>query len=377
MDASPRPERILALRDLLGFNLHEIGAAAGISQGYLSDMANDVRPFTSQHAQQLAAAFGFPTEFFYVTAPSVAGGSLNFRKLKKARAKDTKKASQYFREASRVARQVAAGASMQAKELPYIDPDIFDLSDEEVEEAALATRRLMGLGNLDPVPNLTRAIERLGIVVTPVILDPTNLEDSGGDEAHSNGFEGHYGISDGAEDRVPVVGYFPGTSADRDRFTLSHEVGHVVLHSSRLAADPEREANRFAGALLMSEAAARAALHSMITLNQLAHVKARFGVSIQALIMRAAGLGIIDEKRQRSLFVQLSGRGWRQREPVEVEPEHPLLMRKMIELNLPDNPTTRDVEELLGLPRAYVRSMAPPPPRRGGNAVPPVSITRS
>jgi len=367
MDVAPRPERVLALRDLLGFSLQEIGTATGLSQGYLSDIANGNRPFTDQHATLLASTLDFPEEFFYVSAPSVEGSSLNFRKLKKAKAKDTKKASQYFREASRVTQIVAHAASLRTKELPSVAPDIDLLSDKDIEEAAQATRQLMGLGPNDPVPNLTRAIERLGIVVAPLILDPTNDE-----ETPVNSFEGHFGISHGTSAGFPVIGYFPGASPDRDRFTLSHEIGHVVLHSNRSSSDPEREANRFAGALLMSEDAARAELGSMVTLNQLARVKARFGISIQALIMRAAALGIIDERRQRSLFVQLSARGWRHSEPVEVEPEYPLLLRKLIELSLPADPSTRDVEMQLGLPRAYVRAMAPLPPRRGrgGSKVP-------
>lgn len=372
MDVAPRPERVLALRDLLGFSLQEIGAATGLSQGYLSDIANGNRPFTEQHARLLASVLDFPEEFFYVAAPPVESSSLNFRKLKKAKAKDTKKASQYFREASRVTQLVANGASLRTKDLPSITGDAELLSDADVEKAAQATRELMTIGLNDPVPNLTRAIERLGIVVAPVLLDPTNDE-----ETPVNGFEGHFGISHGTGVGIPVVGYFPGASPDRDRFTLSHEIGHVVLHSNRTSLDPEREANRFAGALLISERSARSELHSMVTLNQLARTKARFGISIQALIMRAAALGIIDERRQRSLFVQLSARGWRHNEPVEIEPEHPLLLRKLIELNLPTNPTTRDVEQRLGLPSAYIRAMAPlPPKKRGGSFSQPVSISR-
>lgn len=362
MDVAPRPERVLALRDLLGFSLQEIGTATGLSQGYLSDIANGNRPFTDQHAALLASKLDFPEEFFYVAAPPVEGSTLNFRKLKKAKAKDTKKASQYFREASRVTQVVADAASLRTKTLPSVVPEIELLSDDAIEEAARATRELMGIAPDAPVPNLTRAIERLGIVVAPVILDPTNDE-----ETPASGFEGHFGISHGTDAGFPIIGYFPGASADRDRFTLSHEIGHVVLHSQRTSSDPEREANRFAGALLMPEGAARTELGSMSTLNQLARVKARFGISIQALIMRAAALGIIDERRQRSLFVQLSARGWRHNEPVEVEPEYPLLLRKLIELSLPSEPTTRDVEKQLGLPRAYVRAMAPLPPRKGGH----------
>lgn len=372
MDVAPRPERVLALRDLLGLSLQELGAAAGLSQGYLSDIANGNRPFTEQHVEALAHGLHFPPEFFYVQAPAVERDSLNFRKLKKAPAKLTRKAEQYFREASRVTQYAAEVAGLKTKRLPFIYSDEGPLLNEEIERTAEALRDLMGLADLDPVPNLTRAIERLGIVVAPVSLDPT------GDEvAPVTTFEGHFGISHGDEVGVPVVGYFPGSSADRDRFTLGHEVGHVLLHSRRKSSDPEKEANRFAGALLISEQAARSTLHSMVTLNQLARIKSKFGISIQALIMRAAGLGIIDEKRQRSLFVQLSGRGWRQVEPVEIEPENPLLLRKIIDIAVADNAAPSTLERTLALPAGYIRSMAPLPPRRGAVRRQPVPLVRS
>lgn len=371
MGAAPRPERVFALRDLLGISLETLAKSAGLkSQGYLSDIANGRRPFTDQHVALLANAVHFPEEFFYVKAPEIENDSLNFRKLRQSKAKTTKKASQYFRETSRIVQQAAEVTGLITKPLPYVDLDADELDSVEIEKAAEKTRALMGLPDHQPVPNLTRAIERLGMVVAPVSLDPT-------DDEIKVVAEGHFGISHGASQGIPVIGYFPGASPDRDRFTLAHEVGHIVLHSRRISAEPEREANRYAGALLIPENAARSMLHPMVTLNQLARIKAQFGISIQALIMRGVGLGIIDYKRQRSLFVQLSSRGWRQNEPVEVEPEQPLLLRKLIELSLPSTPSTRDIERSLALPRTYVRAMAPSRSRRNTSVAPAIPLPLS
>lgn len=365
MGAAPRPERILAVRDLLGLSLQELGTSAGFSQSYFSEIASGKRPFSLAHAEQIATATGFPTEFFLVEAPQVEADSLQFRKLKTSKAATTRKASQYFRETSRITQDVSRAAGLKPKALPFVnDATTGTLEDSVIEQAAAATRQLMGVSADAAIPNMTRAIERLGIVVAPVLLDP--LED----EVRVVS-EGHFGISHGDQLGVPVVGYFPGKSPDRDRFTLAHEVGHVVLHSHRTADDPEPEANRFAGALLLPEDTARSELHAQITLNQLARLKARYGISIQALIMRAAGLSIIDQKRQRSLFVQLNVRGWRQNEPVEVGAEYPLLLRKLIEASLPPNATSKDVENVTALPRAYVRAIAPPPPRRSTDSLAP------
>ena len=357
MAAAPRPERILAARDLLGETLQNIAASAGISQSYLSEIASGASPFTAEQAERLASATGLPVEFFEVEAPEIEGTTLQFRKLKSTKVKTTKKAVQYFREASRLAQQAATIGGLKTTPLPFVESTARGLLDEaEIEALAAQTRTLMGFDGLSPVPNVMRAIERLGIVVVPVLLDPT-------DDVHVVG-QGHFGISHGDEHGVPLVGYFPGASPDRDRFTLSHELGHVLLHSHRTSDDPEQEANRFAGALLLPEKAARRELHSQITLNQLAHVKAAYGVSIQALIMRGAALNIIDAQRQRSLFVQLSARGWRQNEPVEVVAEHPVLMSRLIDIAIPESAPVREVEAFTALPRSYLRAMAPPRQRR-------------
>jgi Zn-dependent peptidase ImmA (M78 family) len=357
MTLSLRPERILAVRDLLGETLQNLASSAGISQSYLSEIAAGTRPFTIEHAEKIATATGFPVEFFEVDAPTIGDTTLQFRKLKSSKAKTTRKAVQYFREASRMVQDIAPASGLKTALLPYVNESNNGMLDEdEIERAAGAVRTLLRLGPSDPLPNVTRSIERLGIVVIPVLLDPT-------DEVRVVE-EGHFGISHGDDQGVPLVGYFPGSSPDRDRFTLGHELGHILLHSHRFSEDAEREANRFAGAFLMPETAARSELHSQITLSELARVKARFGISIQALIMRAAALQIIDQQRQRSLFVQLSARGWRQNEPVEVQPEYPILMRRLLELSLPDDPSSREIEKATGLPRAYVRAIAPSPPRR-------------
>lgn len=369
MAPAPRPERILAARDLLGETLQNIAASAGISQSYLSEIASGVRPFTSDQAERIALATGLPIEFFAVEAPDIEATSLQFRKLKSTKARTTKKAVQYFREASRIVQDAAVVSGLTTRSLPYVDEMATGVLDgDSIESVALKTRSLMGLDETSAIPNVIRSIERLGIAVVPVLLDPT-------DDVHVVG-QGHFGISHADEHGVPLVGFFPGASPDRDRFTLSHELGHVLLHSRRVSDDPELEAHRFAGALLLPEIVARRELHSQITLNQLAHVKATYGVSIQALIMRAATLEIIDAQRQRSLFVQLSARGWRQNEPVEIGPEYPVLVSRLLEILIPESAPVREVESVMALPRSYRSAIAPPPPRRDatGAAIVPIKL---
>jgi Zn-dependent peptidase ImmA (M78 family) len=76
----------------------------------------------------------------------------------------------------------------------------------------------------------------------------------------------------------------------------------------------------------------REALVPPITLTTLADLKARWGVSLQALIRRALTLECVTPSQYRSLSAQLGARGWRTREPVAVPVEQPRALRQLAEL---------------------------------------------
>jgi Zn-dependent peptidase ImmA (M78 family) len=69
-----------------------------------------------------------------------------------------------------------------------------------------------------------------------------------------------------------------------------------------------------------------------ITLTTLADLKARWGVSLQALIRRARTLEIISHSHYRALSAQLGARGWRTQEPITVPVERPRALRQLAKL---------------------------------------------
>lgn len=96
------------------------------------------------------------------------------------------------------------------------------------------------------------------------------------------------------------------------------------------------------------------------TLTGYARLKATWGISIQALIVRAHDLGLISDTRKRSLFVQLSSKGWRKSEPVVVGREAPLLMWTLLSRKYGDRPY-RAASEDLAIRPTVLRSIAPSP----------------
>jgi Zn-dependent peptidase ImmA (M78 family) len=93
----------------------------------------------------------------------------------------------------------------------------------------------------------------------------------------------------------------------------------------------EEQADQFASELLMPAKAIRAEL-SNLDMPALARLKARWGVSMAALIRRARDLGAISDYRYKELNIELSKAGWRSREPVEVSPERPRLLADVVAL---------------------------------------------
>jgi Zn-dependent peptidase ImmA (M78 family) len=142
------------------------------------------------------------------------------------------------------------------------------------------------------------------------------------------------GLSGWANETVPVVVVSFAVSDDRRRFSLAHELGHLFMDLGDIDAKAqEKLAHRFAAAFLVTAAAARRELGTRrrnLDFRELAMLKQKHGLSMQAWILRAVDLGIIEQWHARSLIANLSARGWRRQEPVEFKgEERPRKLRQL------------------------------------------------
>jgi Zn-dependent peptidase ImmA (M78 family) len=144
------------------------------------------------------------------------------------------------------------------------------------------------------------------------------------------------GFSVWTDDEVPAIVIDRGQEGvgDRVRHTVAHELGHLMLHRGvpRDLDSAEDEADAFASAFLLPRRGILSDFRrTALSPVGLAHLKQKWRVSIAALCMRAAHLGLLDEHAKRRFFMEMSARGWRKREPVQVPVERPQLLRKAIE----------------------------------------------
>ncbi len=354
LEAAPG-ERLRTLRELLGLTQTQLAEVTHLRQSWISDVENSRREPTFDELTHIATSTSTPVKFFYVQPSSVPLDSLRFRKFASASKIAERRIHAFYGESYRVTDTVLCTERYPTPPLPFATAP--EVSQDDIEEMAQATRQALRLAPEKPIPHVTRALERGGVAVAPLAFKDFISEE---DTATT----GHFGVSYwGGVGAVALVGYFPGRQGDRDRYTLGHELGHLVLHTFRpRVADAESEANRFAGAFLVPRDRAIEEISEHLSLSDYARLKAKWGVSIQALIMRGRALGVLGDTRHRSLFVQLSAKGWRKNEPVTVGQEEPLLLWTILRRRYGSKPYLQAADDL-AIPPTVLRSIAPTPRR--------------
>lgn len=175
-------------------------------------------------------------------------------------------------------------------------------SADDAERAAADLRRAWSLDDL-PIDSLTATVEDHGGVVV-------------GCGDISEDFDGLSGTTNTG---FPVAVVSTAAPDDRRRYTLAHEMGHLVLTCKHVADNvTEQIANRFASALLVSPTAARSELGSKrrrLDFKELGLLKQKYGLSIQGWVRRARDLEIIEESQYRNLCIVISRNGWKKVEP--------------------------------------------------------------
>lgn len=194
---------------------------------------------------------------------------------------------------------------------------------EAAEAAAEALRQDWQLG-IDPIPFMTGLLEEKGVKVIALNLP---IEVSG-----SKAFVNRPNYQD-----VPVIVVNDKHNGERQRFTLAHELAHLVLKFAEDMSDKDQEkaADRFAGAFLMAKEMIYSILgtsRTSISLGELVELKKIFKVSIASLVVRCSQLGVLTKNTYFKLFNQIKSLGWNSlnsNEPGQFAAEVPQRMKRL------------------------------------------------
>lgn len=179
---------------------------------------------------------------------------------------------------------------------------------DDIERIANEIRKQWNLG-LEPISNLIDAFEENGIKVFEV--DNQLYPRFDGFSAHIN------------KHPIIVIGnQWPG---DRQRFTLAHELGHLVLYGFfHPDLEEEKCCNRFAGAFLLPKKSLALILgekRTSLEPRELSILKQEFGISMLAILHRAKDTGIITNSLYRKIRSIFNENGWSLKEPGEQYPQ--------------------------------------------------------
>lgn len=329
MDESERfnPQMLTLARRTRGLSQVQTAKRAGIGQSLVSKYESGAMIPRDGHTEKLATALNYPIGFFFqrliVTGPGI--GEIFHRKRVAAAAKALGK----FHAVAEVRRFDIAKL---LNSWPITEPAVPFLSIDEYEDDPMEVARLLrSYWNLPqgPIFNLTETMERNGCIIF----------------AHDFGTAQIDGFSHRISDDPPLFHVNASLPPDRRRWTLAHELGHMVMHGfGEVDSDTaEQQANRFAGEFLAPANELKPTLWNL-DFRRLAGLKREWKISMQAIIMRARDLDVITERQRRELFVRLGKAGHRKREPASLDPpiERENMARQLANYHLTNLEYTRD-----------------------------------
>lgn len=327
-------EMLILARESRGLTQTNLARQASFSQGEISKFENGLRLPTEEQVRRLALHLKYPEPFFYLNEVMRDFGSGCVYHRKRKTAPETK------------LRQLLALANLRRIQvrqlLNSVTPNTefqFEMMDiDEFDGPADVARALRAVWKVPPGPvqNVIRLIESAGGIVV--------MADFGTDKVDA--------LSQWIPGMPPLFLVNTRIPIDRLRFTLMHEVGHIVMH--RFPTETmEKEADAFAAEFLMPEREIKPQLRNL-SLVRLAALKPYWRVSMAALLYRAGEVDAITPRIRTYLWMQMGKHGYRTHEPVSIAPEEPCTLKELIDLHKTElGYTTQEIEHLMHLEASH------------------------
>lgn len=166
----------------------------------------------------------------------------------------------------------------------------------DAEKAAEKYREYIKISNIQPISDLISILENLGIAIIQI----KNI---------NNMFDDFDGLSEIVGDIPFIVLLDDIKDGARQRFTIAHELGHLVLNVSNSEIDSEKLCNRFASSLLMPKETIVNEFgyyRKRISMFELKSYKEEYKVSCAAIVYRLKDLDIISDYLYKDLCINVN-----------------------------------------------------------------------
>lgn len=308
---------------LLGRNLRQLTQKQliaemnnGITQGTLSKIEHGLLEPTQEQVESIAKALHLRPKFFYNHVP-LYDFTYSFYRAQNSISRSCHKLIQAKANLYRMhIRQLLDSIELEP-ELEEIYK--IDCHEKKPFEVAAIIKHVWNVP-CGPVHNITYMIERAGIIIIPMDFGTMKMD----------------GFCHASYDGIPPIIFInKNLSIDRYRFSLMHELGHLLMHRVPTEGQ-ENEANAFAASFLIPDEDIKRDFTIRFSLQRFAELKKKWGVSMQALIYKAWSLGKITDRGLKYYQIEMSKRGYRRNEPVELDnfKESPSSLSQLIKVHL-------------------------------------------
>lgn len=308
-------------RQRKGFTQKFASNKLGIPQPVLSRYENDASEPDDALLVKAARVYEIPRAFFDLKEP-VYGPAVSVHPMPRAKASVTAK------DLDMVTAELNIRSMQLRKFLDSVDySPTNDLPRLDVESYGTPTKisallRAHWKLPSGPIKNLTRLVERAGVIV-----------------AHSDfGGASVSGMTFQVPGQPPLILLNRMHPADRMRLTLAHELGHVIMHKFPTP-DMESEAFEFASTFLFPPNEVRSRFRGRKpSLELLASLKPEWKMSMSAILYASNREKVITSNQYRYLNILLSKKGWKLEEPSNLDfpQEEPKILSQILQAHIDD-----------------------------------------
>lgn len=309
-------------RQLRGFQQGDAAAALGVPNAELSRVETGLKEPSPELVTAAIGLFKLPSAFFEQTE-TIYGAPVSVHPMwRKKSDVPAGELHQLVAELNvrvmHLRRLLEATDIEPARPLPRFDADAYH---NDPEAIANLVRRFWQIPS-GPISNLTSIVEEAGIII-----------------AHSD-FAGSEisGVTFQVPGLPPLIMLNSDQPSDRMRFTLAHELGHIIMHRFPTP-NMEQEANEFASCFLVpTEDAKPYFIGRRVDLRLLAALKPEWRVSMAALVFAAKRAGALNESQAQYIWKQFNVQKIKLREPPELDfpIELPHTLSELINLHMSD-----------------------------------------
>lgn len=308
------PEVLIVARESRAATQTDVAEAAGVQQGFISKAENGIHPLSESQVELVAKFLHYPAALFYEEGPVLQGrsGCLHHRKRKTLPAKVLTQLDAIMAIRLINARHLLHGLAVEG------DTAFHQMDPDEYGSPAAVARALRTAWRMQdaPIRNLVTLIESAGGIILTAPFGTTKL----------------FGMSQWTTVDHPLFFLNDDVPMEDLRWTLAHELGHLVMHATPTSEDLESAADEFAGEFLAPKRLIYPQLKGL-TFAKLPALKMQWRISMKAIIKRAETLGAIDRNAAVRMYKQYSARRWTYAEPHPVELELPTLIRQAADVH--------------------------------------------